>query len=109
MARPTINDAGSDLKGLELAAMNVPCIASPIPSYVEWRKDNDTGCIVLPDNEPATWIEALTRLIEDTGMRQRMAGEARRFAETRSIDAWAPRWMAVYLEAARRLGLSWAR
>jgi glycosyltransferase involved in cell wall biosynthesis len=104
----TINNARSDLKGLELGAMNVPCIASPIPSYVEWRGDNDTGCIVLDDNEPTAWTEALTRLIEDTEERERMKAEARRFAETRSIDLWAPRWMDVYRQAGRRLGQSWA-
>jgi glycosyltransferase involved in cell wall biosynthesis len=104
----TINDARSDLKGLELAGMNVPCVASPIPSYVEWRGHNDTGCIVLEDNESTSWLEALARLIEDTGEGQRMSREARRFAETRSIDVWAPRWMDVYLQAGRRLGQSWA-
>jgi glycosyltransferase involved in cell wall biosynthesis len=104
----TINDARSDLKGLEMAGMGVPSVASPIPSYVETRKGNDTGCIVLDDNEPTAWTEALTRLIEDAEARATMAADALRFARSRSIDLWAPRWMDVYRQAGRRLGQSWA-
>jgi hypothetical protein len=37
-----------------------------------------------------------------------MRAEALAFAQTRSIDVWAPRWMEVYQEAARRKRLSWA-
>lgn len=102
------NTARSDVKGLEMAGVGVPCIASPIPSYVEWRKDNGTGAIVLPDNETTSWLEALRRLIDDEQLRRRMGAEALAFAQTRSIDLWAPRWMDVYTEAARRKGLAWA-
>jgi glycosyltransferase involved in cell wall biosynthesis len=102
------NTPKSDLKGLEMAGMGVPCIASPIPSYVQWRGQPGTGAIVLPDNETTSWLEALRRLIDDEQLRRRMADEALTFARTRSSDRWAPRWMDVYREAAARKGLAWA-
>jgi len=102
------NTTRSDVKGLEMAGVGVPCVASPIPAYVEWRKDNATGAVVLADNKTVSWLEALRRLIDDEELRGRMAAEALAFAQTRSIDVWAPRWMEVYSEAAIDKGLNWA-
>lgn len=100
--------AKSDVKGLEMAGMGVPCVASPIPAYQEWRAKEGTGAIVVPNNEPESWLQALRLLIEADAVRRRMADEALAFAQTRSIDAWAPRWMEAYEEAARRTGKTWA-
>jgi predicted DNA-binding protein (UPF0251 family) len=58
--------------------------------------------------EAASWINELVRLVEDDSMRCRMGGEALTFASTRSIDVWAPQWMEVHREAARREAMSWA-
>jgi glycosyltransferase involved in cell wall biosynthesis len=102
-----LNHAKSDVKGLEMAGMGVPCVASPIPAYQEWRGTPGTGAIVLPDNEPASWYQALKELIDDEQLRRRMSRQALAFARTRSIDVWAPRWMEVYREAATRKGLAW--
>jgi glycosyltransferase involved in cell wall biosynthesis len=96
------------VKGLEFAGMGVPCVAPPIPAYQEWRGTTGTGAIVLPDNEPASWYQALKSLIDDEALRRRMSRQALAFAQTRSIDLWAPRWMEVYQEAAARKGLAWA-
>jgi glycosyltransferase involved in cell wall biosynthesis len=102
-----INLAKSDLKGLEMAGMGVPCIASPLRSYRAWRREG-TGCIVLEEHATRDWIEALRRMIEDAALRRRMADEALAFAQTRSIDVWAPKWMEAYQEAARRTGKPWS-
>jgi O-antigen biosynthesis protein len=102
-----VNGSKSDVKGLEMAGMGVPCIASPIDAYKRWRSE-DNGCIVLSGNTERDWYEAMSALITDEDRRRRMADAALDFAKSRSIDVWVPKWMDVYTEAARRKGLEWA-
>lgn len=102
-----INVCKSDVKGLEMAGVGCPCICSPIASYLEWRGKPGTGAIVLPKNGWMEWYTALRELIEDEALRRRMGVEALTWAQTRSIDLWAPRWMEAYEEAGKATGKAW--
>lgn len=94
------NLAKSDIKGLEMAGMSVPAIASPLRSYRAHRQPG-TGCLLLAEHTTEDWYQAIRTLVEDEALRRRMADEALAFAQTRSIDAWAPRWAEVYENAAQ--------
>jgi glycosyltransferase involved in cell wall biosynthesis len=96
-------ESRSDVKGWEMVAMGVPCIASPLSEYRKWRGDG-TGCIIVEGNNREYWRDALRMLIENEQLRKRLAREAYRFARTRSIDKWTSRWLYAYTQVIDDIG-----
>jgi len=70
-------------------------VASRVGGLVEVVRDGEDGLLV--DNEPARVADALRRLRDDRGLRERLAGAARRTARERfSVECMVRRTMEVY-------------
>ncbi len=99
----SFNRARSDIKYLEYSATGAATIASPTVAYRDTIHP-DRG-ILVPQNTPDAWAEAMVRLIDDAPLRQRLAGKAYESVRSeRSIEATAYKWRALFSDYADRFG-----
>ncbi len=78
----------SEIKWLEAAVLQVPSIVSATATYQEVLEDGVDALVVEADAH--AWTKALTRLIEDSGLRRSIGAAARRKAlQNYSIDSAA--------------------
>jgi glycosyltransferase involved in cell wall biosynthesis len=94
LARNSMNECKSHLKGLEYAACGIPCIATPTESYRWWKEQCPDG-VMLADR-PAQWTTALDVLVHDDGVRRAMGRDARAAASRHTIQRHYGAWEAVY-------------
>jgi hypothetical protein len=66
-------EAKSELKYFEAALVDVPTVASPTEPYRLAIRHGETGFLA---GDAAAWREALSRLVEDAGLRRRIAAAA---------------------------------
>jgi len=83
---------------MEAMAMQLPCVSTTIAGIPELIRDNIDGLLVAP-GDPKTLAEALTRLMDDADLRNRLAlsGRARvleQYDLSRNVDALA----AVFID-----------
>ena len=75
------------LKVLQYQAAGLPVVANPVGAHREMVRDGETGFLATT---AAEWALAVTRLVSDARMRQRMGHLARRQVEADySVSAWA--------------------
>jgi glycosyltransferase involved in cell wall biosynthesis len=88
------NRAKSWLKGLEMAALGVPVIASPTDEYREMARQ--CGCTLASNEEDwARWLGYVTRIREYREHRVKCGRDfARRHTIERRIDEWRAVWFA---------------
>lgn len=77
------NDAKSNIKYLEAAALQLPSVCSPCAAFRSAIDDGRTGLLAASPDE---WFEALSRLVGDAALRERM-GQA---AHESVLEAYAP-------------------
>jgi len=65
---------------LEAMALGTPSVATPVTGIPEVIRDGETGLLV-PERDPAALAAALTALLDDTGLRVRLARQARDLVE----------------------------
>jgi colanic acid/amylovoran biosynthesis glycosyltransferase len=65
---------------LEAMALGTPCIATPVTGIPEAIRDEDTGLLVAEGDEGAL-ADAIARMLDDPGLRLRVATAARRRIE----------------------------
>jgi glycosyltransferase involved in cell wall biosynthesis len=97
---------------LEAMASGTPCVATDMAAIPEAVLAERTG-ITVPQGATAALAAALGRLLDDTGLRLRLAVHARRLIEERfDVDVTTAQWREVVLglpaaaSGARRLGRS---
>ena len=95
LAPSKFNEAKSWLKGLELAAVGVPFVASPTPDYVRL---NAEGAGVLASH-PDEWERGVRSLVESADLRADLAGLGRDAAARLTYEAHAGRWWDAWTEA----------
>ena len=90
---------------IEAAACGRPTVATAVGGTAEVVEHGRTGLLVPPADSGALG-GALTRLLADEALRERMGRQARELAESRfDADLWALRLRAIYdAEAAARNG-----
>lgn len=66
-------EAKSELKYFEAALVDVPTVASPTQPFADAIRDGETGFLAAT---PAEWEQALLQLVDDEGLRRRMARAA---------------------------------
>lgn len=86
------NDAKSYLKGMEMAALGVPFIASPSPEY---RLLHDLGAGVLAA-KPKHWAAHVKALVASEQMRVDLAGAGKETVASMTIEANAWRWWEAW-------------
>jgi glycosyltransferase involved in cell wall biosynthesis len=65
---------------LEAMAVGTPCVATPVTGIPEVVRQGDTGLLV-PERDPSALAAALARLLDDDGLRVRLATRARALVE----------------------------
>ena len=65
---------------LEAMALGTPCVSTDVTGIPEVLRPEETG-LMVPQHDPEALAEALTRLLADGGLRQRLAEQARRLIE----------------------------
>lgn len=90
------NEAKSWLKGLEMAALGVPFVASPTGPYLELAK-RGAG---LTASKPREWESTVRRLALEGPERLERAEAAREVARRLTIEGHADRWLEAWGRAA---------
>lgn len=84
------------LKGLQYMALEIPAVMSPVGVNTEVIQDGINGFLASDETE---WVEKLSRLIEDPGLRSRLGIAARKtVVDTYSVQAQTP----AYFKAMER-------
>lgn len=71
------NRAKSEIKWSESALVQVPTIASSIGAFTESVKNGETG--ILAENTEKAWFEAMSKLVENKDLREKIAKQARKY------------------------------
>ncbi len=85
---------------LEALASGLPTVAIRAGGVGEIVEDGESGSLVEPSAPPAALASALIRLVDDPGLRRRMASAARAYALTQTWGAIMGRLRDRYLAAA---------
>lgn len=91
------NESKSTLKGLEMASVGVPFVASPTGPY---RGLCEHAGILAA--KPRDWEKALTRLVVDDGFRAEMSARGREYAATQTVEAGCEMWWDAWATAYAR-------
>ena len=94
LAISAFNQAKSYLKGLEMAAVGVPFVASPTEAYSELAA---RGVGDLAAN-PKEWERAIRRLVEDEAYRAERAADGRERAMHLTIEGNVHHWEHAWLQ-----------
>ena len=87
---------GLPLVLLEALWLGVPVVATAVDGLPEVVRDDVNGLLVPPDDAPAL-ADALRRILLDTGLRQRLSGQARAsIADHFSPEATTEKYAEVY-------------
>jgi hypothetical protein len=98
LADTRFNRGKSWLKGLDLAALGVPFVASP---RAEYRRLHRLGAGVLAD-KPAEWLRHLRRLLASPDYRAELGGHGRRSVAHLTLEAAVGEWWQAWAWAADR-------
>ncbi|MBI2952881.1 MAG: glycosyltransferase family 4 protein [Chloroflexi bacterium] len=93
---------------LEAMAMGKPVVASDITGYRHLVQSGEEGLLVHPKNETSLAV-ALTRLLADREMRERMGEKGRLKALDYSWSKIARRVLDYYDETAKRAGITFGK
>jgi glycosyltransferase involved in cell wall biosynthesis len=93
---------GMPLVVLEAMGLGVACIATQVAGTVEVIEDGRSGLLVPPDDVPSL-AAALTKLVQDPGLRQKLAAAGRERVQQRfGLDAMLERFERYLLQIAGR-------
>jgi glycosyltransferase involved in cell wall biosynthesis len=82
------------LKVLQYMAAGLPVVTNPVGVHGEMVRDGETGFLC---RTPRQWVEAITRLAGDPGLRRRMGLAGRRLVEERyGAASGAARWLDLF-------------
>lgn len=97
LADTKFDEAKSWLKGLEMAAVGVPFVASPRADYL--RLGREVLPMVLVAAIPETWREAIAVLASRPDLRAEIAGLNREAAARHTYEAHGGRWWDAWAQA----------
>jgi glycosyltransferase involved in cell wall biosynthesis len=98
------NAARSNIKWQEMAALEIPAVASDMPAFRGTITNGLDGFVCRDQQE---WFAALDALIEDPALRERVGRNARKTLENRFCMAvQAPKWERMYRHLLNHLALS---
>ena len=98
------NGAKSWLKGMEMAAVGIPFVASPRAEYVRLQEEHGIGTLA---RKPKEWHREIKRLVVEEGYRTDVAGRNRtlvqeRLTIERNVGRWIEAWYTAREAAHRR-------
>lgn len=81
---------------LEAMALGTPCVSTDVTGIPELVRDDHTG-LVVPPRKPFVMAQAFARLLDDAGLRERLATSARKLIEREfDITRNAPRLRKIF-------------
>jgi glycosyltransferase involved in cell wall biosynthesis len=86
---------------LDAMAAGLPVVATRVGGVPEIVKDEETG-ILVPPRDPEALAQAMARLADDPGMRERFGSKGRSHARNFDADRTAQRTRDLYLEVLGR-------
>jgi glycosyltransferase involved in cell wall biosynthesis len=89
------NQSKSDIRLLELGALGIPVIASPVGPY---QRAAIEGYPTRMVETPKAWTEALTLLVNDQEERERLGKAGREWVRSRTTEANVHQWVAAYTQ-----------
>jgi glycosyltransferase involved in cell wall biosynthesis len=93
---PSYGDEGVPQSLMQAAACGLPAVSTPVGAIAEAVVHAETGLLVPPRDVPAL-VRALSALMQDAAMRERMGRAAHRYAQAHfGIDAMLDRMEAVF-------------
>jgi len=102
---PSLNE-GMGRVLVEAMALGCPVVATCVGGIPVVVLDGETGRLVAPDDPPAL-AGAVTELLKDPGVRQRMGEAGRRRAEQFSLAVMESRLLDLYRDLCAEKGLRW--
>ncbi len=96
------NKSKSNLKNLEYTAWGCATVASKFAPYVRW--DAGGGRVLIADNTPTAWLDAVGSLIENKDLRNKMSKASQDYTCIHHdmkdhIMEWAVAWSDIYNRA----------
>jgi glycosyltransferase involved in cell wall biosynthesis len=99
---PSYGDEGVPQSLMQAAACGLPAVSTPVGAIAEAVVDGETGLLV-PPRDVAALARALSTLMQDAPMRERMGRAAHAYAQAHfGIDAMLDRMEAVFERVAAR-------
>lgn len=86
---------GLSFSAMEAMAAGTPVTASRTGGLPELIEDGVTGLLV-PPGDPGTLADALGRLLSDTSLRKKLAGNAGRTVRAYNLETYVDRMVALY-------------
>jgi glycosyltransferase involved in cell wall biosynthesis len=84
---------------LEAMAASVPVVATAVGGTPEIVRDGESGLLVAPPPEPSRLAAAVGRVLEDPGLRERLAAGGRaRFERSFTLERWVQGTRKLYEE-----------
>ena len=83
---------------LEAWAMGLPVVSTAVGGVPDLVTDGETGLLV-PDGDVEAMAAAITRLVEEPGLAERLSSNGRKRAEQVTWEAVRPQWEAVFADA----------
>ena len=102
LAAPCVLAADGNRDGLptvllEAMALGTPCVSTDVTGIPEILRDGETG-LAVPQRDPEALAAALERLLDDPGLRVRLAAAGRRLVEEQfDVHANVARWRDAVL------------
>ena len=92
---PTLNSEGTSLSCLEALASGNAVIATNVGGLPDLILNGFNGLLIEPN--AMLLKQALIQLIEDPSLRQRLAGNGRKVAETFNLKRWQESWRKILI------------
>lgn len=84
-------------KAQEYACLQIPMVLSPVRNYDEWIREET--CLKPFKNKYMTWVDCLSRLIEDKELREKLSANAyKKVWDDHDIDKFIPERAQVFLD-----------
>lgn len=95
------NRRKSPIKWLEWSALGIPCVSSNVSPYKEIATE-DNG-VFIENNNPRSWYEGISLLIEDKLLRAKIGGVAKRYVEDnfdakKNASLWYDAYKSLIIE-----------
>lgn len=95
------NRRKSSIKWLEWGALGIPCVASNISPYKEMY--NGENGVFIENNNPRSWYEGICLLVEDSILRAKVGGAAKRYVENnydakKNVNLWYDAYKSLLTE-----------
>jgi glycosyltransferase involved in cell wall biosynthesis len=99
ISKTDFNDCRSELKWVEYSSQKMATVASPWGPYKRSIKDGETGLLA---DEREDWFKALSKLIEDSTLRERVGNQAYKECRKKfNLDFTVDKWVGVFQEVIR--------